>query len=319
MKNNSFSIIIPVYNQEKYLQETINSVINQTYKNYEVIFVDNGSTDKSIEIINNNIKENNNMKIFFNPERGVSSTRNMGIKKAQKDYIIFLDSDDLLEKNCLEVLNNALDRDDIDIVRFNYNKYFREKKYFPIKLNLEGEVSKKEFNKKVLPIFLESYGLNSVWGQAVKREIIEDLEFDNELIIGEDMEFNIRLFAKAEKISFIKDVLMNYRQNPNSVTKKYDFELAKRKLICIIKVYSMLLNLEKSQKTYKRINREYLLELTCSYANSNMKAKEFFTKINEDSFIKENKIIEINKILYIKFLIRGIYQKYIKNGLKKML
>lgn len=111
-----FSIIIPVYNTEKYLEKCLSSVFDQTFSDYEVIVVNDGSTDNSEKIIDKYLKKYSNLKYFFKENGGLSSARNYGFKKAKGDYLLFLDSDDYYESDLLLKLNDSVD--DCDIIRF---------------------------------------------------------------------------------------------------------------------------------------------------------------------------------------------------------
>ena len=108
MKKNSFSIIIPVYNSEKYLEACISSIINQNYQNFELILVDDGSTDNSASILKKYSKLDERVKTVYKENGGVSSARNTGIDTSKNDYIIFVDSDDILEKNTLDYYNKLV-------------------------------------------------------------------------------------------------------------------------------------------------------------------------------------------------------------------
>ena len=111
-----FSIIIPVYNTEKYLDKCLSSVFNQSFSDYEIIVVNDGSTDNSMKVVDKYLKEHVNLKHFFKENGGLSSARNYGIKKAKGDYLLFLDSDDFYEPDLLLKLNESVD--DCDIIRF---------------------------------------------------------------------------------------------------------------------------------------------------------------------------------------------------------
>ncbi len=123
---NKFSLIVPVYNVEKYLEKCLNSIINQTYKDFEVIIVIDGSKDNSESICKKYAENDNRIKIIKQKNKGLSEARNEGIKKATGDYLLFIDSDDFIELNLLETLNNALEKD-IDLIRFQANNIIDEK------------------------------------------------------------------------------------------------------------------------------------------------------------------------------------------------
>ena len=114
------SIIIPVYNVEQYIKNCLESVINQTYDNWEIILIDDGSTDNSKAIYENIAIKNDKIKIFKQTNKGVSAARNLGIEKAQGDYIVFLDADDWIEKKFLERMLEVIENEDADIVQCNF-------------------------------------------------------------------------------------------------------------------------------------------------------------------------------------------------------
>ena len=114
-----FSIVIPVYNVEKYIKRCLDSVFNQSFKDFEVIVVNDGTKDNSMDIV-----ENYDVKIITQKNQGLSVARNTGVKKAKGEYIIFLDSDDYIEKDLLKNINKSLDNNP-DLVRFKYKKYLK--------------------------------------------------------------------------------------------------------------------------------------------------------------------------------------------------
>ena len=114
--NKLISIIMPVYNAEKYLNRSIESIMNQTYNNIEIILVNDGSTDNSLEICTSYQEKDNRIKLINQANKGVSFARNKGIDEATGDYIMFIDSDDYVEKNMIEDMVSKITEDDIDLV-----------------------------------------------------------------------------------------------------------------------------------------------------------------------------------------------------------
>lgn len=120
-----FSIIIPVYNSEKYLKKCLDSVIKQKYNNYEIIIINDGSTDESYKIVDNICKKNNNIKYFnYGKNKGLSHARNYGVSKARGEYILFLDSDDYYSDGFLDILNKSIENE--DIIRFQCSEEFED-------------------------------------------------------------------------------------------------------------------------------------------------------------------------------------------------
>ena len=120
------SIITPVYNSERWLDKCINSVQSQTYKNFELILVNDGSTDNSGEICNKYADKDDRIKVIHTINQGVSSARNQGLELARGDYICFLDSDDAFKENLCEIISNTFDKNDIDIIIFGYENTSKE-------------------------------------------------------------------------------------------------------------------------------------------------------------------------------------------------
>ena len=319
MKKISFSVVIPVYNAEKYIKVAIESVLNQTYQNFELILVNDNSIDNSELLIKTYTRHNKNVFLFLNSGKGVSSARNLGMSKCKNDYIIFLDADDFLEENCLEKIAAMLEKYEVDIVRFNYNKFFCDKNKIPIKQKLNGRLTENEFERKILPLFLNSYQLNTVWGGAIKRSRIQELRFKENLILGEDLAFNINLFKKAKDYYFMNDVLMNYRQNPNSITHTYNIELVKLRLKNVLYAYAELSVIESNLKRVKkRIEKEYISEFACSFCESGEKINKFYKEMISSTLENTNNIIKPTFKLKVLIYIKSIYCRYIKNILKKV-
>ena len=121
---NKISIIIPIYNVEQYLPQCLDSIINQTYKNLEIILINDGSTDNSGKICDNYAKVDNRIHVFHKKNEGVTSARNLGLDKCTGDFIGFVDPDDFIELNMYEILYNEQQRTNADIVWCNYLLYY---------------------------------------------------------------------------------------------------------------------------------------------------------------------------------------------------
>ena len=202
-----FSIVIPLYNKALYIHKTINSVLNQTFKNFELIIVNDGSTDNSLEIINE--YNDNRIKIINQNNSGVSSARNNGIKNAAYDLVAFLDADDWWDKNYLNELFNLIKKYP-DAGLYGSNFY---------------DVHKNKFSKSIkIPNFKEGYinyfkiylkNMNSpIWSSAciINKKIINNYYFNEMLKGGEDLEYWIRI-ACHSKVAYLNECLSYYNHN----------------------------------------------------------------------------------------------------------
>ena len=221
MKEILFSIVMPVYNSEKYLKRSISSILNQTYNDFELILVNDGSTDKSANICEEFLKKDKRIKIINQTNQRATKARINGIKKARGKYICSMDSDDYLNNNSLEILKNIIEKNSPDMIMFRYN-ILNEKNKIVNKLSpfdLEGFTSKKNFYYKIL----NDSRLNSVVLKIVKRnkidlEYLEKLESIN---MGDDLLITTIFLKNIETIFLTNNILYNYCYNSNSIVHTF--------------------------------------------------------------------------------------------------
>ena len=207
------SVIIPVYNVEKYLRQCLDSVINQTYKDLEIICVDDCSTDNSRQILQEYAKKDERIKILYNKKNSkLGPTRNNGLKVATGKYIHFLDSDDWLEPNAYETLINDAEKG-YDAVYFLWNNV-------DIK---NGAILPQNFKKSFSRAWvIEESGVNA-WHGLYKKDFLSEnnLEF-NDYSCMEDLEFTYKAIIFSNNMCVLDKQLLNYRiNNPNSLISKY--------------------------------------------------------------------------------------------------
>jgi len=283
----SFSIIVPIYNVEKYLEKCLNSLVEQNYEDYEIILVNDGSTDRSIEIIKKYSKKYKDLiKTFTKENGGLSSARNYGIKKATKEFLLFVDSDDYINKNTLKILNDNLKKKDSDILVFNYNAIYNN---YQTKINSYNENiidNKKRF----------IVGIPSACNKVIKKDIFinNKIEFIKG-IYYEDLATIPTLVNYTDKIDFINEALYNYNVRNNSITNKKIYNE---------KMESIFIALENIENNlYKRYKDEVeYLYIEHMLRNASLR---FF------NYEKYDKIKEIIKIIKTKFPIwnKNIYFK----------
>lgn len=208
MENIKISVIIPVYNVEKYIGQCLDSIVNQTYKNLEIIIVNDGSNDNSLEIINRYSQNDRRIKIINLENKGVSFARNIGIKNSEGNYISFVDSDDYLNLNTYEKLVKNLDGEDLII--FNYGRFE----------NSTGEIIKEKYvsddEMQELPEekrYLYSKINHSCWNKLYKTEYLKRNKFKFFEILYEDVFFNLEVIYSTNNIKILNESFYNYRVN----------------------------------------------------------------------------------------------------------
>lgn len=248
------SIIVPIYNTEKYLGECIESILNQTYKNIEVILVNDGSIDRSLEICNAYKKKDSRIVIINKINTGVSDTRNRGIISALGKYLCFVDADDTLDCNFVDIMFNEISGTEADVVFCNF-MYNYDGKLIPKNPSLKaGKYRINELNNKLIDDGTMSGILfGSVCCGMYKKSIIEEnnINFYKEIRNNEDGIFNIEYCLNSKNISVLSDTyLYMYRQFEGSTSKAYSLDnktaLASEKIIEICRTqYSISMDLEQ--------------------------------------------------------------------------
>lgn len=215
------SVIIPVYNVEKYLQQCLDSVTNQTFKNIEIICVNDASTDNSLMVLEEYAKQDKRINLINNEKNiGLGLTRNRGMEIAKGEYIHFLDSDDWLELNAYEEFFKIInENDDIEVVHFRY------KMIFPDKVEIVGspdEYFNKVINPKKFPRCLKNWD-RSAWCKFYKREfLVKNALMFNDYPCVEDMEYSIAVLSKSSKVYLSDKILLNYRKKrPGSLMENF--------------------------------------------------------------------------------------------------
>jgi glycosyltransferase involved in cell wall biosynthesis len=216
------SVVIPVYNAENHLEQCIQSLISQTLHKCEYIFVNDGSFDKSKEIIEKYIKIDSRIKLINQKNQGVSSARNNGLGIATGKYIGFVDADDWIEKDMYEVLYKAAESSDCDVIISNIssevNGNIITHKY-PFKIN--SMLNKEDIESKLLTYLLKNDDFNSVVTKLYKRKTIQDFNicFPIKKHLGEDGIFNITFLSKAQSALYIDYSGYLYRDVDDSATR----------------------------------------------------------------------------------------------------
>lgn len=250
------SIIIPVYNRSHLISATFNSVVEQTYTNWECIIVDDGSTDQAVLIIEGYLKKDERFKFIKRPEnrlKGANACRNFGKKNARGDYILFLDSDDLLSNNCLE---NRIDyvqsNPQYDLVIFSMGHFLENHK------NCYEDKNRRVVNLSIEDTILEfALGKNLPWNITrpfFRSAIIEDIYFNESIQNFQDDEYNVRVLSKLQPKYISIDITDCYYRMDESNIKKYDNFIGNQNIINSLEIYYKTIfdALSKKSKIIKR-------------------------------------------------------------------
>jgi glycosyltransferase involved in cell wall biosynthesis len=204
------SIIVPIYNAEKYLSECLDSILSQTYNDFELILVNDGSTDGSEQICKEKAEKDSRIKYFYQENKTANRARETGVKKSSGEMIMFVDADDTIEQNALQILiDNSLG---IDIVSAEPDIRWKSKFY--------GEISAEQY----VSLLLKRKVNPCPFAKLFRRELFEENTFDipKRIILGEDLIMNVRLAQNANSVKSIKDCIYHYRQVEESIShRKY--------------------------------------------------------------------------------------------------
>ena len=216
------SVIVPCYNTEKYLEECILSIINQTYSNLEIIIVNDGSTDHSFEIMKKYQNKDHRIQIISQENQGLLHARKSGVIAASSKYIVFVDADDYIFPDEIQNAFSVLKKYNADIVKFRF-QFVPEKRDSKFYFNKENDSIFDTKNKKDFYYeFINTNNLNNIWSQLFKKDLydVNSNIFSSRTNLGEDVIQNVMLYQNASKIVTTSFIGYAYRFNPNSITKK---------------------------------------------------------------------------------------------------
>ena len=268
------TVMIPMYNTEKYVKKCITSLFNQTYKNIEIIVVDDGSTDNSLRICENLAKRDHRLKILHQENRGVSAARNIALNESQGDYLVFVDSDDYVRKNYIRNLYRVICESSSDI---SINKYTTNEKY---NFNLDsGKIMTFDADEAITKMLLGDSFDSSVCCKMFRRHIVESIRFSENLIIAEDMLFFYELLNRVKKVSFSDNVGYYYMKHENGAISLLSDEKIKS-----MEIFEKLIS-DCPQKAVKEaLISKYLS--TCFHLLSLNNCKNFDVKTLEQAIKK---------------------------------
>ena len=209
-----FSVIVPVWNAEKYLQTCLDSLCRQTFADFECLCVDDGSTDGSLRIIESFASKDSRFKVYYQENRGVGAARNVGLSNAQGEMVLFLDADDAYVDNALESIWQSISCESLDLLMFGFEE---------VSTIVQSD-GPKSISKPAVYNLLDSdaassafgkIGMLVAWNACFKKELIKEIRFSS-IPISEDSLFAVKAFVSATRFGCISSVLYQYRQHPGS-------------------------------------------------------------------------------------------------------
>lgn len=215
--NELISVIIPVYNVEKYVERCVTSVLNQTYKNIEIILVDDGSTDESGKICDRLASENENVSVIHQNNQGLGPARNTGLNDMKGKYVAFVDSDDWIENNTYEVLYDAIIKHDCDISTCGRKIVSDEGVIKDYYCSAEG---KKLNRQEAVKHYLLQKDMNmSAWDKLYKASLFDEVRFPGDHLVSEDIVPIYRVLKKSNAVYLTGQALYNYYYRAGSLSK----------------------------------------------------------------------------------------------------
>ena len=272
-----YSFIVPVYNTEKYLKKCLDSILKQKIKDYEIIVVNDGSTDNSEKIIKGYLTKK--LKYIYQKNEGLSSARNTGVLNATGKFLIFVDSDDFIDQDFLEVIDKNL-KEDIDVLKEIYN-------------NDVIEYHEKEFNNltgyDAFSIICKYHFVENSWAYVYNRKFWLNNNFAfTKGIYHEDFALTPLILMKAKSVSSIDYLGYNYAIRKGSIMSKGDYEKEKKKCFDVI---NATIRMKKEILNYNPQNKELFLSFIANCAIEKARV------LNKEDFKKYQKILKENGIL----------------------
>lgn len=314
-----FSVIVPIYNVEKYLNQCVDSILSQKYENFELILVDDGSKDKCGAICDEYSITDSRVRVIHKKNGGLVDARNTGVEHAKGEYTLYVDGDDWVSSDWLQVIHNAIKEIRPDIVSFNAYKSIDGKNQPLITSKFIGTYLKERINAEILPrllydcksSFYEFGILPAVWAKAFKTELLKkNLCRDTRITFGEDTACSYSCIIQADSYVGIDNNLYFYRQNRESMTKAYDARRFERISILFDYLDKTLIlkdeNIKEQYVFYRAFCILYaILNESKNTININQSANNCRKNLEKYHYIKELKEIKNTNIGFFWKLIHS--------------
>ncbi|MCC8146953.1 MAG: glycosyltransferase, partial [Bacteroidales bacterium] len=216
------SIVIPVYNVTAFIERSLNSALNQSYRNIEIILVDDASPDSSIDTAKRLLKDHPGkdlVRFVSHPvNKGLGAARNTGVRASSGDYVFFLDSDDEISNDCIEILINFTQGSDLDLIAGEIKVIGNKRNAYPLLLLKEGIY---RGNKRILDLFLRKKWYEMAWNKLIKRTLFTEKQlWFNEKILHEDTLWSFQMSLVIQSLGIVPKETYFYHIQGNSITQK---------------------------------------------------------------------------------------------------
>ncbi len=292
MKQEIISIVVLAYNTEKYIKKCLDSICKQTYQKLEIIVILDGCSDKTEKIVRKFAEKEKRIRILSHENKGTCFCRIEGYQNAKGKYIMYVDSDDWIEKNTIEVMYQNLLDYEVDLVHCQYKRQKEKEIKIPKNiLNRNVKMNVEELEPQFFDLLYYTNNCNSICRQLISKEIMSDMpQVDSDLLYNEDLACNLTIYKKMKSILFIPDELYVYRKNPNGITKRMDTMLIQKKIKDMCQVHYELYDAisdfgihdKKKYKQYACIKMLYQL----TYLFYRLKKSNHFHKVEFISYME---------------------------------
>lgn len=320
MEDYKVSVIVPAYNIQDYIVKCLESIANQTYKNLEVIVVDDGSTDNTGKLADEFAENDNRFIVIHKENGGVSGARNRGIDVASGDFIGFVDGDDTIENDMYEILVNNAIKYDADISHCGYKVVKNNKETF---FYGTKKVIIQDRKKGLIDLFEGTLIEPSLCNKIFKNSIVGDIRLDESIKINEDLYFNVLLFDKSKKSVFEDKSKYIYIKREGSATTSSLNDV--RRVADPLKVYEMIVDLYKNDTDILPYAKKMQLERNINIYNlltleKNTELKKLKNQIRHYIKLSKNEVKNNNKITKkTRFMVYGIiYMRFIYDLIYKL-
>lgn len=254
-KHPKISVIVPVYNADRYLNQCVDTILNQTFTDFELILVNDGSTDFSYKICKGYVEKDHRVRLLSQENKGPGSARNLGIENANGDFITFVDSDDYVSVNYLEKMHHTQEKYNCDVVMTAYYRYDDSTNLLHYYYKDENDKVEITLQNEALERVRTSAIYRQIWGKLFRKCLFENIRCP-EHNYYEDFQIMIKIILSVDSMHFLKENLYCYRMNPEGICNS---KLSLKKIQDDINSYEeVILSLTLAEKNYQSIIDNYI-------------------------------------------------------------